>query len=187
MKVLWLLAFWVGCPHKFADPAREFADPVSGDTIYEEEIHHPDPEGVWESKLKDDSEGPSRAACSTCHGPNPTRVAPSKPGEEFHGLVEVHHGSLTCFQCHDRDRTRLHTADGATFDFAETMRLCAQCHGPQYRDFVHGTHGGKNGYWDLRQGPRIRNDCTDCHTPHAPAFPSVTPVFAPRDRNPRGH
>jgi hypothetical protein len=37
------------------------------------------------------------------------------------------------------------------------------------------------GYWDKTKGARMRNTCTDCHDPHAPAFPLVTPIFAPRD------
>jgi hypothetical protein len=64
------------------------------------------------------------------------------------------------------------------------MDLCGQCHGPQARDYAHGAHGGMTGYWDLSRGPRERNNCIDCHDPHAPAFPKVRPVFAPKDRFP---
>jgi nitrate reductase cytochrome c-type subunit len=59
--------------------------------------------------------------------------------------------------------------------------LCAQCHGPQARDFQHGAHGGMTGYWDLSKGPRRRNSCIDCHDPHAPKYPAVMPVFPPAE------
>jgi hypothetical protein len=42
------------------------------------------------------------------------------------------------------------------------------------------------GYWDLAKGGRIRNNCIDCHHPHAPKYPIVTPAPRPRDRNPIG-
>ena len=59
---------------------------------------------------------------------------------------------------------------------------CAQCHGPQYRDYRHGAHGGMRGHWDLSRGPRERNHCVACHDPHAPAFGQFEPVPGPRDR-----
>ena len=65
---------------------------------------------------------------------------------------------------------------------ADALRLCAQCHGPQYRDYRHGAHGGMRGHWDLSRGPRERNHCVACHDPHAPAFGQFEPVPGPRDR-----
>ena len=62
------------------------------------------------------------------------------------------------------------------------MTLCAQCHGPQFRDYQHGAHGGMTGYWDLTKGGRMRNNCIDCHDPHAPKYPTVTP--GPRPERP---
>ena len=64
---------------------------------------------------------------------------------------------------------------------ADAQQLCAQCHGPQTRDYVHGSHGGMSGYWDKTKGERVRRACVDCHDPHAPAYPAWTPVFPPRD------
>jgi predicted CXXCH cytochrome family protein len=78
----------------------------------------------------------------------------------------------------------LRLADGTALAFSESMQLCAQCHGPQYRDYQRGSHGGMTGYWDLRRGPRVRNHCQHCHDPHAPQFPKVLPVAEPRDRFP---
>lgn len=170
------------CPDRFADPEREFGSPVTAEGTYADEVHTPEPGGVWHSPLKDDPKFPQAATCDTCHGPNPKNFATAKPGEAFHTTIEITHGNLTCAQCHDADKTKLHLADGTQFDFSEVVRLCGQCHGPQAKDYLHGAHGGKNGYWDKRQGAAIRNNCTDCHTPHAPAFPTVQPVFPPRDR-----
>jgi hypothetical protein len=67
-------------------------------------------------------------------------------------------------------------------EFADVMKLCAQCHGPQFRDYQHGAHGGMNGYWDLSRGGRSRNNCIDCHDPHAPAYVGAIPAPRPRDR-----
>ena len=74
-------------------------------------------------------------------------------------------------------------ADGRKLPFSEAQLLCAQCHGPQARDYLHGAHGGMNGYWDKARG--TRNTCTDCHDPHAPLYPAWTPVFHPRDAGAR--
>lgn len=65
---------------------------------------------------------------------------------------------------------------------ARAIELCRQCHGPQARDYDHGTHGGMTGYWDTTRGPRLRNHCTDCHDAHSPAIVPVMPAAPPRDR-----
>jgi cytochrome c553 len=123
-------------------------------------------------------------ACATCHG------TPSHPGFATgnvspHTEIELRHGDLRCTACHDdRDRSRLRLADATTLPMSEAVKLCGQCHGPQLRDYRHGSHGGARGYWDTTRGPRIRNTCTDCHGPHAPAYPTVMPAPGPRDREP---
>jgi formate-dependent nitrite reductase cytochrome c552 subunit len=87
--------------------------------------------------------------------------------------------------CHNAENyDSLRRADGQEVSFGRVMDLCAQCHGPQFRDYTHGAHGGMNGHWDLRSGPRTRNNCIDCHDPHAPAYPKVMPVFPPKDAVP---
>lgn len=134
----------------------------------------------------------SRAAiaCATCH----VSLDPSKPpfasgksnASEFHSSVNLAHGTLVCGSCHNRpDPSQLHLADGAPLvirSIEDSIQLCGQCHGSQYRDYQHGAHGGMRGYWDLRQGPRERNHCVACHGAHAPAFPPVMPVPGPNDR-----
>jgi hypothetical protein len=38
-----------------------------------------------------------------------------------------------------------------------------------------------SGHWDTTRGSRERRTCTDCHDPHAPAYPTLAPIFPPRD------
>ena len=136
---------------------------------------------------------PVAVGCATCHATRPPNRAAnaSENLREFHRGLTFKHGNLTCLSCHNAaNYDTLRLADGAPLEYPQALRLCAQCHGPQYRDYLHGTHGGMNGYWDLRRGPRTRNTCVDCHDPHAPLYPQVRPVFAPRDRGvrpPPGH
>lgn len=182
VPALWLLLS--ACDVAYTDPTREFADPFDTSRTYPTEIDEPPRVAVWDAPLTAD--GPElamRPACVTCHGQTPDESWKPAPGENFHTSIELEHGTLVCNQCHDRDRTVLHLADGTPVPFNDVIRLCAQCHGPQWRDYQHGAHGGMNGYWDTHQGPRTRNNCVDCHTPHDPAFKKVMPVFPPRDRH----
>jgi hypothetical protein len=123
--------------------------------------------------------------CGTCHAdvddsPLPDNGASLKGP---HAGLQVQHGHLHCAACHDAShRDRLHLADGRDLSLTQAMDLCAQCHGPQKRDYDHGAHGGMRGAWDLTTGPRERNHCVACHDPHAPAFGKFAPVEGPRDR-----
>lgn len=125
-------------------------------------------------------------ACGTCHATSQPRreTRSSSELDEFHQGLQYAHGALTCLSCHDATNyDQLRLADGRGLAFADTMTLCAQCHGPQYRDYSHGSHGGMTGHWDLSRGPRERNHCVDCHDPHAPRYPEVQPAFPlPPDR-----
>ncbi len=133
-----------------------------------------------------DSAGqPVVANCTTCHTtkvPNP-RLVHGKDLVDFHQGLTTNHGDRSCLSCHNPDDyNRLRLADGKPVAFTEVMTLCAQCHGPQYKDYQHGAHGGMTGHWDLTKGPRARNNCIDCHDPHAPQFPKLMPVLRPNDR-----
>ncbi len=124
-------------------------------------------------------------ACSTCHSVREPNFANRAPADldQFHQGMTFTHGSITCYSCHNpNDADTLRLADSTTVEYVDVMTLCAQCHGAQYRDYQHGAHGGMNGYWDLSRGPQTRNNCIDCHDPHVPAFPKMTPTFKPRDR-----
>lgn len=128
---------------------------------------------------------PVTASCASCHATtksNP-QLRDAADLQQFHQGLKYNHGALSCVSCHnDKNYNTLKLADGTSVEFPNVMQLCAQCHGPQARDYRNGSHGGMNGHWDLSKGPRTRNNCTDCHDPHAPQYPVVMPVFQPRDR-----
>lgn len=185
MPPLLLALSLVACDRGFADPGREFAEAVPPDVaLHPVEVHRPSALGRLDTELTEATGAPVGIACATCHKPGegPAIADRSGPPERFHAAVELSHGALLCESCHASDRTLLHLADGRELEFGDTMALCSQCHGTQRRDYDHGAHGGMNGYWDLRQGPRLRNNCVDCHAAHAPAYPSFLPTFPPNDR-----
>ena len=103
--------------------------------------------------------------------------------DEHKDLV-IRHGrnqrNNQCFNCHDATNLELlRTRDGRQLKVEESTKLCASCHGPTYRDWEAGIHGRLSGYWDRKQGATTRQDCTSCHDPHSPAFPSMKPGPAP--------
>lgn len=125
------------------------------------------------------------AACSTCHTNRTANTTNRQTADldEFHQSLAFSHNDLSCLSCHNPDNyDSLRLADGTPVEYSDVIKLCAQCHGPQYRDYQHGAHGGMTGYWDLSRGPRFRNNCVDCHHPHTPQFPKMRPTFKPRDR-----
>jgi formate-dependent nitrite reductase cytochrome c552 subunit len=179
MLVVWLAA---GCnpsfqPDSLQAPAGE---PRFGVTIHTPEkltsIESVDPAGGAKNL---------RIACVTCHSLRETRPLPGRTSEldEFHVGIVFTHGELTCASCHAEGQPpRLRLADGRALDLRDALQLCAQCHGPQWRDYQHGAHGGMRGYWDAARGARERNHCVDCHDPHNPKFVGGRPVLPPRDR-----
>ncbi len=132
-----------------------------------------------------------RAPCSSCHSTRdnvPGRDGGDVP-TDFHAGLTMRHGTLRCGQCHAApeanggfDYDALHLSDGSKVAVDAAITLCAQCHGPQTRDYKHGSHGGMQGHWDTRLGPRERNQCIHCHDPHAPAYVGMVPAPGPRDR-----
>lgn len=134
----------------------------------------------------DEKGQPVTVACTTCHTTRPANQAAKlgTPLEQFHQGQVGRHGNLTCVSCHNPadGYHSLRLADGKSVAFDEVMTLCAQCHGPQHRDYLHGAHGGMTGYWDLTKGGRTRNSCVHCHDPHAPKYPTVVPAPGPNDR-----
>lgn len=124
-------------------------------------------------------------ACSTCHAgrqPNfENRVTADL--KEFHQQAVVAHGEISCLSCHNPDDYEsFRLADGSKVEYANVMQLCAQCHGPQMRDYENGVHGGMMGHWDRTKGPQQKLNCVDCHFAHQPKFPQMQPDFKPRDR-----
>jgi hypothetical protein len=130
-------------------------------------------------------ESGERVRCETCHALRTDSPTPSSMEalQRFHRGQRLVHGQLTCGACHAVGQPpQLKLADGVLLPTSDALRLCTQCHGPQFRDYQHGAHGGMNGHWDLSRGPRIKNHCVDCHDPHTPALEAVQPMPPPRDR-----
>ena len=129
---------------------------------------------------------PLTIACATCHATKPPNAEAriGTPLTQFHQQMVGRHGDLSCTSCHNpvEGYASLRLADGKSVPYREVMMLCAQCHGPQYRDYQHGAHGGMTGYWDLSKGGRARNNCVDCHDAHTPKYPTVAPARGPNDR-----
>lgn len=126
-----------------------------------------------------------KVACSTCHSARPANLANRTPEslDEFHQGLKVDHGKLACYACHNPDQSdALRLADGSSLQYGDVMTLCSQCHSSQAVAFEHGAHGGMNGHWDLSRGPQTKNNCVDCHDPHAPSYPKMIVGFKPRDR-----
>lgn len=173
----------VACGGDFRDSSREVGPEVVEGGRHPTEVHLPTTLGVLDTPVQDVHGTPVGVACATCHGPTAAGSWAARPGEAFHTGVSLTHGGLACDACHDpEDRSRLRLADGTSVEFAATIRLCAQCHGPKFTTWEHGAHGGMNGYWDTRRGPRLRNHCVDCHAPHNPQIPPVTPLPRAQDR-----
>jgi formate-dependent nitrite reductase cytochrome c552 subunit len=164
-------------------PGRALSEKPGGDFIHPVVIRKPDGAALVDSGKTDAKGQPVMVACATCHDtrvPNFQNIA-GEQMDEFHQGLKYQHGAQTCLACHNsKDYDTLKRADGRALDFAASMQLCAQCHGPQFRDYQNGSHGGMTGHWDLKQGPRERNTCTDCHDPHHPKYPLVIPVFPPK-------
>jgi hypothetical protein len=123
----------------------------------------------------------SPRACTECHAPLDLELANPMQASPHH--VALKHGMNDwCFNCHDAaQRERLGMQDLTTIGFADVPRLCAQCHGTTYRDWQRGMHGKTMGSWEKTGGlaAQRRLLCTECHDPHAPAYPRLTPLPGP--------
>lgn len=148
-------------------------------------IRKPDMMPMVDSGKLDRNGKPVMVRCNNCHDTQKTNMKTEDASTlvDFHQHMSFRHNSLKCVSCHNPDdHETLRLADTTVVSFSNVIQLCAQCHGPQYRDYKNGSHGGMNGYWDLSRGGRTRNNCVDCHDPHHPAYPRVMPVFPPKTR-----
>lgn len=177
-----------------APPTSEEAAPrVKPAARWPVTIRKPSGPPTVDSGLVDEKGQSVRIACAICHATKPVN-GEARLGTalvQFHQNLVGQHATLTCVSCHNPadGYGTLRLADGKSVPHSEVMTLCAQCHGPQYRDYQHGAHGGMNGYWDLTRGGRTRNNCIDCHDAHAPKIRPVHPAAGPNDRflNGGGH
>jgi hypothetical protein len=118
--------------------------------------------------------------CSDCHSLFETKEDPTRTLGQHQHVVLDHGLNNRCLNCHDPvDRNRLSLRGGGSVSFAEVDRLCAQCHGPTWRDWQLGMHGMSLGHWDASFGERRKLRCSECHDPHAPAFAPMSPYPPP--------
>lgn len=119
--------------------------------------------------------------CNDCHR---HILSPAETDRRLtqHTEIALAHGINTrCFNCHNPENRNVFAGDGTeTIPYDQPQRLCAKCHGPVYRDWLHGSHGRTNGYWNTSLGPLIRRKCVECHDPHAPTFKPLPPAPPPQ-------
>lgn len=171
------------------DPRPQSPDlwtpPKAGQKLHSVTIARPPSAGKVRTEIREISGARAGISCATCHGGTDPLAKREGAKSSGHENIELQHADLRCESCHAKDApARLHTSSGDAFPLADSMRLCSQCHGPIRKAYDHGAHGGMRGYWDLQRGPRVRNDCITCHSPHHPAYPKVTPAPGPRERHP---
>lgn len=121
-------------------------------------------------------------ACGDCHDPSAPSDQDPTVAPEVHARVVLKHGSnKRCFNCHNNKNRNSFAADGGgQIPYAKVETLCAKCHGTTYRDWLRGTHGRRNGYWDKAAGAQKTLSCVACHTPHDPAFKPMTAAPPPQ-------
>lgn len=118
--------------------------------------------------------------CNDCHRlMKPPAEAARRLTQHTH-LVLDHGMNDRCFNCHSREnRNRLVSHTQATIGFDQSEQLCAQCHGPTYRDWERGIHGKSVGSWVIGGPQRVRLTCVQCHNPHAPRYAPMHPLPGP--------
>ena len=119
--------------------------------------------------------------CTDCHDIFDSLEEPPEHLRQHTEIVLDHGMNDRCLNCHARDsRGMLELHGGEKVPMTESALLCAKCHGPTYRDWERGTHGRTNGSWVTGSPDMARLLCIECHDPHAPAFPGIVPLPAPR-------
>lgn len=123
-----------------------------------------------------------RYNCMECHQHVDAKRFDREEIKVEHERIQLKHGNNRyCLNCHHPDnRNAFVDYDGSEIPESQVTMLCAKCHGPKYRDWEAGVHGRQNGYWDLTKGSRSKLRCIQCHDPHDPAFPEISPMAAPR-------
>lgn len=118
--------------------------------------------------------------CDDCHRLFDSANRPAGALAQHADIVLDHGLNDACLNCHDAEqRERLVLRGGGTVGLDQAAQLCAQCHGPTWRDHQRGIHGRSHGSWDPASPERSALGCTECHDPHAPAFPGLAPLPAP--------
>jgi len=141
-----------------------------------------DPRTVYQPKLRPQiTIAGYTYRCSDCHDLFPSPAETTRPLTQHREIVLRHGINTRCFNCHHRtNRDALVDDWGREIPYDQPQLLCAKCHGPVYRDWLHGSHGRTGGYWDTTRGPQLRPRCVACHDPHVPPFPPIPPAPGPR-------
>lgn len=116
--------------------------------------------------------------CSECHNDfTSPRRQNELQGEHADLAARFDHGMNTyCVNCHHQtDRNSYTAIDGSPISSTQPARLCAQCHGPTFRDWEQGIHGRQNGGWNRDNPARSKLLCIQCHDPHEPKFAPMKP------------
>lgn len=113
--------------------------------------------------------------CHICHALWVT-IPRSKQNSEprfAHLNIQLSHGTNDrCYNCHHiADRNKYVADDGSTIMVETPDKLCARCHGLIHKDWLAGTHGKRVGRAvSVGLFDQLNLTCTECHSPHAPAF-----------------
>ena len=118
--------------------------------------------------------------CNDCHGLFENTRPEYRELTQHTNIILDHGINDGCLNCHDKgDREKLTLRGGGTVGFDQVAQLCAQCHGPIYRDWQKGSHGKTIGYWDTDLGEATKLTCSQCHDPHSPSFKPMPPLPGP--------
>lgn len=159
-------------PLRYRSPVRP-VQPVPAWVVSTATVRHPSPRPEIQVAVY-------TYRCSECHNLFPSPSETLRPLTQHRDIVLKHGLNDRCFNCHHpRQRDAFVDDMGQPIPWDDPPRLCGKCHGPVYRDWLHGVHGRTNGYWDTTRGPSDRRKCVECHDPHAPAFPPMVPAPGP--------
>lgn len=119
--------------------------------------------------------------CSSCHEGFDGDMGQLALEDEHKDITFDHGANSSCLNCHNAKNSEAYV-DYAGNDIPgdEPTKLCAKCHGPQYREWESGIHGRTNGHWDAKLGEQVKLDCIQCHDPHKPRFALMAPLHPPR-------
>lgn len=159
----------------------------SGAPKLEQRPGEPIDPSVWQSPRRTPIGDPPMAhiggvdqRCSDCHELFESADKTFAEITQHQNLVSQHGRLEHCSRCHAlNDKNRLVLQDGSKIGFADARLLCAQCHGPTFRDWEEGTHGKVIGSWKRDSELRRKLDCIECHDPHAPAYPPLPALRGP--------